>query len=158
MHAPQRLSFGVTMRFILILFIFIVSNPAFAEQIMIPWSPGDPAAEVTPWAVVNAAEINGWTKNFKNDKLLHLRREASDVRADRKLGLDEWQIFDRRPHSDRHVREKLCQFSYDISRIVKASGRYNTHEFKKSSSTRGYLHWAIVCDRCGCDCAKRGGI
>src|SRR6267142_5563039 len=76
MHAPQRLSFGVTMRFILILFIFIVSNPAFAEQIMIPWSPGDPAAEVTPWAVVNAAEINGWTKNFKNDTLEEHRQVA----------------------------------------------------------------------------------
>ncbi len=37
-------------------------------------------------------------------------------------------------------------------------GRYNTHEFKKSSRTRGYLHWAIVCDRCGCDCSKRGRI
>jgi hypothetical protein len=34
---------------------------------MIPWSAGDSAAEIMPWAVVNAAEINGWTKNFKND-------------------------------------------------------------------------------------------
>lgn len=35
---------------------------------------------------------------------------------------------------------------------------YNTHEFKKSSSTRGHLHWAVVCDRRGCDCGKRSRL
>ena len=33
-----------------------------------------------------------------------------------------------------------------------------SREFQKSSRTRDYLHWAIVCDRCGCDCSKRGRI
>jgi hypothetical protein len=59
----------------------IKSTPALADRIMIPWTAGDPAAETMPWAVVNAAEMNGWTKNFKNDTIEEHRQISPDRRA-----------------------------------------------------------------------------
>lgn len=54
----------------------ITSAPALADRVMIPWTAGDSAAEIMPWAVVNAAEMNGWTKNFKNDTVEEHRQVA----------------------------------------------------------------------------------
>lgn len=63
-----------------IVFVFIIgmitSAPALAGRVMIPWTAGDTAAEIMPWAVVNAAEMNGWTKNFKNDTIEEHRQTA----------------------------------------------------------------------------------